>query len=315
MNKDTDSIESHIPITGIQRLSSTIKWLILALGPAGVVVSTSGAALMIFRQELLVQVKPLGTTSMIIIYWVGPILLTIAATIAALRYLRIGDHFTTGNSADSTIPASQVADFSVTSIATEVGEVLIDISPPPAPTDMQLFRTAIDRQSRLTRRRLTEEISALSRRGNLNLVIGMVISIVGICYLGWKMFVAPTIQASNRDLLAYFIPRATFTILIEAVAFFFLNLYRTSLHEIKYFQNELTNVEARLLAVNLMLYPGDAENLSSFASDLMKTERNFILQKGQTTVDLEREKLVGGMMRDSVIAFKQLLNQKAAKSE
>jgi len=39
--------------------------------------------------------------------------------------------------------------------------------------------------------------------------------------------------------------------LIELFAYFFLKLYKSDLSEIKYFQNELTNVEMRYAAVRL----------------------------------------------------------------
>jgi hypothetical protein len=101
-----------------------------------------------------------------------------------------------------------------------------------------------------TRSRLHVETQNLGRRGNLNLVIGIFISLLGIVFLGWIVVNAPSLQLQDQNFIAYYVPRTTFVVLIEIFAFFFLNLYRTSLSDIKYFQNETTNVEYRILASN-----------------------------------------------------------------
>lgn len=45
--------------------------------------------------------------------------------------------------------------------------------------------------------------------------------------------------------------------MIELFAYFFLSLYRTSLQKIKYFQNELTNIEAKQIALRAALSYGE----------------------------------------------------------
>ena len=78
-------------------------------------------------------------------------------------------------------------------------------------------------------------------------------------------------------------------ILIEVFAYFFLRLYKTGLGEIKYFQNELTNVEVRALALRSALDHADAATSAAILLKLSDTERNY-LKKDETTPDLERAK-------------------------
>lgn len=78
---------------------------------------------------------------------------------------------------------------------------------------------------------------------------------------------------------------------MEIFAFFFLRLYRTSLVEIKFFQNELTNIELKLIALEAGIARDDKALIETLAANLMATERNFVIKPGETTIDIEREKL------------------------
>lgn len=78
--------------------------------------------------------------------------------------------------------------------------------------------------------------------------------------------------------------------LIEIFAYFFLSLYKAGLSEIKYFQNEITSVESKYLALKVALYSEEKDNIKYVVEQLAKAERNFLLAKGQSTVELERMK-------------------------
>ena len=86
-------------------------------------------------------------------------------------------------------------------------------------------------------------------------------------------------------------PRLSLVILIEIFAYFFLGLYKSSLTEIKYFQNEITNIEAKYLAMDQAIILGDKPTIKKLLDHISKTERNFILKKGESTTLLESEKL------------------------
>lgn len=80
-------------------------------------------------------------------------------------------------------------------------------------------------------------------------------------------------------------------VFIEVFAYFFLRLYKSSLSEIKYFQNEMTNTEAKLAALKCSLAPVESEAMSHEIKALSETERNAVLEKGQTTAEIEKAKI------------------------
>jgi hypothetical protein len=161
------------------------------------------------------------------------------------------------------------------------------------------------------RQRLTKQIADLNRRGNLNLLIGIAISLGGMAVLAQYIYsqdfsVLPRssyydstppdymlVLAKKVELYAVsFLPRLTFVLVMELFAYFFLRLYKASLSEVKYFQNEITNMEAKHFALRVALETRmPATLLTKVVSSLVETERNHVLEKGQTTVDLEIAKV------------------------
>lgn len=137
--------------------------------------------------------------------------------------------------------------------------------------------------------RLDEEIRNQAKRGNYNLVLGCATTLVGVGVLGYAVFNAPKVNGLLQW-ASHFVPRLSLVLTIEIFAFFFLQLYKQSLKEIKYFQNELTNVEIMYLGVKLAS-GGDPKLLTYAVKSLVGTERNFVLEKGQSTVDIEKEKI------------------------
>ena len=113
--------------------------------------------------------------------------------------------------------------------------------------------------------RLSNETQALKKRSNLNLVIGIGTGFIGLIALGFITFTITTSVATSQSdlkdvgamILTSYLPKLSLVMLIELFAYFFLKLYKSDLSEIKYFQNELTNVEMRYAAVRLAA-AGDA---------------------------------------------------------
>lgn len=142
-----------------------------------------------------------------------------------------------------------------------------------------------------TVRRLNHEIFALSRRGNLNLVLGIVTTVTGLAILGYYVFQGNILLDNPWSFTIHFFPRLTLVIFIEVFAFFFLRLYKSSLAEIKYFQNEMTNIECKFVSLETAISSGDEKVSATVIKTLAATERNYVLEKDQTTVDIEKAKL------------------------
>lgn len=173
----------------------------------------------------------------------------------------------------------------------------------------------VEQQHSQTIGRLREELFALGRRGNLNLSIGIITTISGLFLLGSFVIgnsLIPSRGGSTtlETFLIEFIPRLSLVLLIEIFAYFFLSLYKSNLREIKYFQNEVTSIEGKFMALRLAAQSDSPDHLTSAIDSLAKTERNFILSKDQTTVDLERAKIEQAQSSDLTAKLTDLLRGK-----
>ena len=134
------------------------------------------------------------------------------------------------------------------------------------------------------------EIQNQSRRGNVNLWLGIITTIFGVIVLGYSVLRAPTFTGM-AEVMSHFLPRLSLVVVIEVFAYFFLRLYKQSLDEIKFFQNEMTNVESKYLGLYVASEAGCDDGVLNVINELASTERNFILEKGQSTVSLEQKKM------------------------
>lgn len=161
--------------------------------------------------------------------------------------------------------------------------------------------------------RLLMEITSLSRKGNLNLAIGGITACFGIFIFGSTVMQASdamriyisdmnnsNIAINNQSytsskefffMIKDFSAKLTLVFFIELFAFFFLRLYKQSLNEIKFFQNELTNIESKNIALLSAINLSDKSIIKEVILKIVNTERNRILEKGQTTSDIELSKI------------------------
>ena len=162
-----------------------------------------------------------------------------------------------------------------------------------------------------TRARVVEEIGNLSRRANLNLVIGSITTIIAVSILFISVYTMDIELSDATKTLSYFIPRISTVIFIEVFSFFFLKLYRGNLNDVKYYQNEMTNIEFKILSLKSALMIDDKETLTQIIIELNKTERNFILQQGETTVEIETAKNQNKFDKSFIDNLKVLLDSSA----
>ena len=87
---------------------------------------------------------------------------------------------------------------------------------------------------------------------------------------------------------------------IEIFAYFFLRLYRYSLFETKYFQNEITNARFKIVSLQACSREGTKATFDKVCLELAKTERNFVLKKGESTLFLRRDEIE--QLSDSSVA-------------
>lgn len=144
----------------------------------------------------------------------------------------------------------------------------------------------------LSRERLAEAVTKLGYRGNINLALGGGTSLVGILILGFVVYSGVGTKYDDVwDFVTAYVPRLTLVLMIELFAFFFLSLYKSGLQEIKYFQNEITNIEAKHAALLLVRSLDNDETAGAMALLLAGTERNHVISKDQTTIELEKARI------------------------
>jgi hypothetical protein len=159
------------------------------------------------------------------------------------------------------------------------------------PSSIDERESPLERQLFSATSRLYREIADLGRRGNTNLFIGIITTIVGVCILIYVVYTSTGDTDFGWKSGIHTILRISIAIFVQTFAYFFLRLYKTSLDDIKYYQNEITNIESKWLALNAVIEDKDKALLKIVVDSLSKTERNFILKKGDSTLGLERERL------------------------
>jgi hypothetical protein len=161
-----------------------------------------------------------------------------------------------------------------------------------------------DPQCQQSRLRLIQELAAVRHRSTTHLVIGVFAIAVAVGIL------APAVlfEAAPSDIVQagiHLMPRLILSLFVGAFSTFFLQLHKAAANEIRHYQNELTNIDMRLIALDRA---GDAE-LGIVIKTMAGTERNPVLKKGDTTAELEQSKIDSQNSQELLAAIQRLLKQ------
>ncbi|MDC5358605.1 hypothetical protein NRA39_10470 [Acinetobacter baumannii] len=157
--------------------------------------------------------------------------------------------------------------------------------------------------------RVQGEIRRLSKSGVINLSIGMLLSVSGLLYLG-SFVVNVQSFTTIEGMIVNTFPKTIFVLLIEVFSYFFLKLYKQNLDDIKYYQNELTNIESKNLAVQIAKQSNNHKLITLCVEEFLRTERNFILEKDQSTIEIEKERINSNNNSNLLMALKDLVKPK-----
>jgi|GEM_PF-5406818 len=140
---------------------------------------------------------------------------------------------------------------------------------------------------RISYNRLSKQEYSLKKQANVYLIIGCLISVGGL--LALLYVIQLNSYGSVTTLLSKFnyFSRLSLVIFVELLALFFLKLHKENIRNVKYYQNEMTNIELKYLALLCSKENADMTDFSDIIKSFSSTERNFILNKGESTVDLE----------------------------
>jgi hypothetical protein len=139
--------------------------------------------------------------------------------------------------------------------------------------------------------RMIIDSERLKQNSFKNLSIGIIFSFSALALLGFFIFAGDE-RAADGDYIRYviqwFIPRITIVLLLQFVGFFFLRLYVSSEFDLKHNKNEITNIEAKIMAYEIAKETG--EKLQEIVvRKLAETERNFMIKRNERTISMENE--------------------------
>lgn len=161
---------------------------------------------------------------------------------------------------------------------------------------------------------LSVQLKSQSNRANFNLIAGALIAGVGFGALGWLTvfgYMDSGLTGNLEKFAVWYIPKLTFVIVIEAFSYFFLSLYRSGLGEVKFFQNEITNLESKIAAGYAAIGSGDQNLLRVAIERLANTERNFVLKKGERNVSEQFEGKIRSQFVDAIAEALKTYNTKS----
>ncbi|MBI4806070.1 MAG: hypothetical protein HY795_12620 [Desulfovibrio sp.] len=150
-----------------------------------------------------------------------------------------------------------------------------------------LFEELYDRV-RFSRTRLRNNLKTLTMHAVVNLVLAVFVIFVTLFLLVYLTMVSfkdgdlSSQQIYSRIILLGF---AQFT------TFIFMKIYRSLMSDIKYIVNEITNIEQKYIALHAACIFSENKSLDAILNKLVNCERNFILKKGETTPDIEKERI------------------------
>jgi len=160
---------------------------------------------------------------------------------------------------------------------------------------------------------LSVQLKSQSNRADFNLIAGALVAALGFGALGWLTvfgYMDSTLNGNLERFAVWYIPKLTFVIVIEAFSYFFLNLYRSGLGEVKFFQNEITNLESKIAAGYAAIGSEDHGLLRVAIERLANTERNFVLKKGERNVSEQLEGKIRSQFVDAIVEALKVYNSK-----
>lgn len=160
-----------------------------------------------------------------------------------------------------------------------------------------------------TEKRIRELLYELDRKAKLNLFVGSITTVGAILGLAYIVFTTEQNFTDLSSSLNHYVPKISFIILIEIFSFFFLKLYKQNLEDIKYHNNELTNLDSKIIALKASIFIDEKDSIKKVITALGNTERNFILKKGETTVELEKARDNRASFSDAVSSITKLLSK------
>lgn len=159
-------------------------------------------------------------------------------------------------------------------------------------TEEEKLQEYTEHKTQWTSSRIRNAIEQQEKKSNVNLVLGIFFSAAGAIALFYLSRYFNFSPKDNLDFISNFLPRLSLILLIETFAYFFLRLYKDNLKEVKYWHNELTAIEHRVLALNMALKLDDKELVKTILLEFSKFEKNISTIDDKNNFNLSTDYLV-----------------------
>jgi len=173
-----------------------------------------------------------------------------------------------------------------------------------------------DNETSFEKFNLIEEISNIRKNASLAFIVSLIAGGIALIYLISVFFGEIAFGNEKTELnIDYFSIRLTIFILLMSF-FIIFKRKEANLYEIRrYYINELQNIVIRdkALKIALKLYPDKSVDINNILNNLIKTERNILLNKDQSTVELEKHKYKNETMNNSLNNFLSSIPSLVAK--
>ncbi len=161
------------------------------------------------------------------------------------------------------------------------------------------------------KQRLSNEIEISYAHANLHFLIAFLVSWFLISFIGYFGFTFNSTLPNFTnwfDFSILYLPRLIVVLGLGTLFLYFMKSYKTKLIDIKYYQNEITNIELKIIALKTAFIKDDKNILEKVSINFVEAERNFKLNTNETTKELESLKIENELNSKYLDKFWSLTN-------
>ncbi|MBE99107.1 hypothetical protein [Flavobacterium coralii] len=148
--------------------------------------------------------------------------------------------------------------------------------------------------------RIQDECNRLNKQAIINLFLCFFIAFILMTLIGYTSITSTNDnKLISLELFAVrYIPRIIGVIGLLTMFLYFTKLYKTNIVDVKYYQNELTNIEILQVTWQTASITDSDDILKELLSKLSQIDRNSIISKDQTSIEIERIKIENEISKD-----------------
>jgi hypothetical protein len=161
-----------------------------------------------------------------------------------------------------------------------------------------------------SKERLKEETNRLNRQAIINLLLCFLIAFMIIALISYSSFFSQDYKDIKtwNDFVIKLTPKIISILSLLTIFLYFIRMYKTNIIDVKYYQNELTNIDLKFIAAQAATIDPEKETINKLINDFSNAERNQQISKDFTTSELERVKLENEINKDYLAKIGELLS-------